>query len=388
METDASSVDTIKTTPDSNSTQSDFIQKELNFDIDPNDPLTKASLNDHPVNEWMDIVGNGQLKKKVLKAGKQNSRPNRSDLCSVKFIGKLEDGTIIENEEEITIQLGDMEVIQGLDLGITLMDLEEEAELEICPRFAYGALGRNLPLPEIPPNSKLTYNVILKDIKMEPDIDELPYTEKRRIGNKKRERGNWWFARDECTLAIHCYRKALEYLTPFREGDVLDDKKPEKMLEHVSDNELQEILEDALKVHNNLAAAQLKCEAYDAALTSVENVLRCQPQNVKALFRKGTILHYKGENTKACTVLTQALKIEPENKAIQQKLLILKKKSAKDARHEKNLYRKMLGTVPDKRNNDVKNTPDYKKAPTKLTWSLLGGTIVAVVGIIAYRLIS
>jgi FK506-binding protein 8 len=112
METELSSVDTTLPTSDTNSTQSDFIQKELNVDLDPNDSLTKASLNDHPVDEWMDIVGNGQLKKKVLRPGKPNSRPNRSNLCLVKLIGKLEDGTIIENEEEIMIQLGDMEVIQ------------------------------------------------------------------------------------------------------------------------------------------------------------------------------------------------------------------------------------------------------------------------------------
>lgn len=47
------------------------------------------------------------------------------------------------------------------------------------------------------------------------------------------------------------------------------------------------MLEDSIKVHNNMAAAQLKSEAYDAALSSVENVLRYQPKNVKALFRKG-----------------------------------------------------------------------------------------------------
>jgi tetratricopeptide (TPR) repeat protein len=82
----------------------------------------------------------------------------------------------------------------------------------------------------------------------------------------------------------------LEYLTPLRESDVTDDKRKDKNVETLNDRELQEILEDALKVHNNLAAAQLKCEAYDAALTSVENVLRCQPQNVKALFRKGNLI--------------------------------------------------------------------------------------------------
>ena len=45
-----------------------------------------------------------------------------------------------------------------------------------------------------------------------------------------------------------------------------------------------------MKVYNNLAAAQMKTQAYDAALKSVESVLSCQPQNVKALFRKGSIV--------------------------------------------------------------------------------------------------
>ena len=56
-----------------------------------------------------------------------------------------------------------------------------------------------------------------------------------------------------------------------------------------SDSDLQALLEDRLRVYNNLAAAQIKTQAYEAALKSVENVLRCQPQNVKALFRKGTL---------------------------------------------------------------------------------------------------
>jgi FK506-binding protein 8 len=57
-----------------------------------------------------------------------------------------------------------------------------------------------------------------------------------------------------------------------------------------TEQELHELLEDRLKVYNNLAAAQMKIKAYDAALQSVENVLRCQPNNVKAVFRKGKVL--------------------------------------------------------------------------------------------------
>lgn len=60
-------------------------------------------------------------------------------------------------------------------------------------------------------------------------------------------------------------------------------------VEDTTDAELQALLEDRMKVYNNLAAAQMKTQAYDAALKSVESVLSCQPQNVKALFRKGSI---------------------------------------------------------------------------------------------------
>lgn len=63
------------------------------------------------------------------------------------------------------------------------MDVEEEAELEVEPRFGYGSLGRNeASLPLIPPNAKIVYNIVLKNVEMEPDMDTLPYSEKRRIG--------------------------------------------------------------------------------------------------------------------------------------------------------------------------------------------------------------
>lgn len=57
-----------------------------------------------------------------------------------------------------------------------------------------------------------------------------------------------------------------------------------------TNDQLQELLETRVKVYNNLAAAQMKIAAYDAALLSVDNVLRCQPENVKALFRKGKVI--------------------------------------------------------------------------------------------------
>ncbi|XP_046744804.1 peptidyl-prolyl cis-trans isomerase FKBP8-like [Diprion similis] len=372
-----------ETVDNTGSSQADFIQNELNFDVDLKDPLTKATLEDHEEDEWMDVLGVGQLKKKVVKAGQKGTRPNRSDICSINVTGKLEDGTVVEKYEKFTIQLGDVEVIQGLDLVIALMDVEEIAEVEVEARFGYGDLGRK---PDIPGGAKLFYTIELLSVEMEPEIETLGVAQRKKIGNEKRERGNWWYSRDEASLAVQCYRRALDYLDETKGGINYPQDDQE---ESISNADLQALLEDRMKVYNNLAAAQMKTEAYDAALKSVENVLRCQPKNVKALFRKGKILQHKGERAAAYAVLLQASKLDPDSKAIQQELAILKEKTAKDAKHEKNLYKKMLGT--DKQNgtsNKNTNNQSSKTTPSTIAWSLIGGAVAAIAGVIVYRKIS
>ena len=367
----------------SQTNQADFIKEELNFDINPEDPMTKAALNEQPVEEWIDILGNGQLKKKIIRKGKSGIRPNNTDICTLKIIGKLKDDTVVEECEDLKIQLGDVEVIQGLDLAIALMNVEEVAEIEVHPRFAYGQLGKE---PNIPSDATISYTVELKATELEEEIDTLSVNQRKEIGNKKRERGNWWFTRNEPTLAIQCYRRALEFLLPTESRTSYQNETEDT----TTDAELQGLLEDRMKVYNNLAAAQMKTQAYDAALRSVESVLSCQPQNVKALFRKGKILHYKGEHALAYQTLLQAARLEPETKAIQTELAILKEKNAKDAQHEKNLYRKMLGTQEKNNNISSKNAKGkYQiKNTSKLTWSLIGGATAAAMGILLYRFVS
>lgn len=104
----------------------------------------------------------------------------------------------------------------------------------------------------------------------------------------------------------------------------------------------------------------------------------------------GKILHYKGEHALAYQTLLQAARLEPETKAIQTELAILKEKNAKDAQHEKNLYRKMLGTQEKNNNVSSKNAKGKNqiKNTSKLTWSLIGGATAAAMGILLYRFVS
>lgn len=131
----------------------------------------------------------------------------------------------------------------------------------------------------------------------------------------------------------------MEYLDDI-EGGITDPTEDGNLTP--TNTQLQDLLEDRVRVYNNLAMAQMKILAYDAALKSVDTVLRCQPNNVKALFRKGKvsffflnmyayslidcvliyfiikILDAKNDVNEAIPVLQKAAILDPESKAIQQ----------------------------------------------------------------------
>ena len=57
----------------------------------------------------------------------------------------------------------------------------------------------------------------------------------------------------------------------------------------ISPEEEEELMDIKVKCLNNMAAAQLKLDHYEAALRSCVSVLAHQPDNIKALFRKGKV---------------------------------------------------------------------------------------------------
>ncbi|XP_065569618.1 peptidyl-prolyl cis-trans isomerase FKBP8-like isoform X2 [Artemia franciscana] len=307
---------------------------------------------------WADILGSGQLKKKTLRKGKSKQRPSSGDVCKIRYTGKLSDGLMIDTNDDFEFVLGDSEVIHAFDLIVALMELGEICQVETSPRFAYGEIG--VP-PKIPPNATIVYEIELIDSKPEKAPDELSLGERRKTGNKKRERGNWWYARSEYSKAIICYRRALDFLDSENEGV---SEPPEK---------LQEILEDRLKVYNNMAAAQIKSEALDAAIKSLDVVLKCQPNNVKALYRKGKVLAEQGSTSDAIILFKKALSTEPEEKSIKSDLLRLETKQKNDLKKESSLYKKMLGNVPKK---PVEKS-GYEKVRLPVPWTLIAGSIFA-----------
>ncbi|XP_043203784.1 peptidyl-prolyl cis-trans isomerase FKBP8-like isoform X4 [Amphibalanus amphitrite] len=319
---------------------------------------------------WLDIVGNGQLKKKVLTAGRgdRSDRPQRSQLASVHLSAHFEDGRPVSGlPERLTFGLGDGEVITGLDMAVGLMQPGETAEVYMDARFAYGEKGLD---DAVPPNTNLIFTVQLESVQPEPKYEEMSAEQRLEIGSQKRDRGNWWFKREDFNHAIQCYRRALDFF----------DNESDEFTGLPDDVHL--LFEERLKVHNNMAAAQMKLEAYDAALRSLQLVLTCQPNNVKALFRKGKVLMAQNQVADAAETLREALKHSPDNRTVQAELNRVLGVQRKQAEEQKSMYRKMLG-LPPAEERPASAQATKKSFPVKL---LVAGVACALAAIAVHRL--
>ena len=152
--------------------------------------LSENESNDNAtskIDKWEDILGSGSLMKKVIVEGKPDSRPQRLENCIINYECTLEDGKLIEKKEKFKVQLGDYEVIQGLDLALGLMNVGEVSKLKIEARLAYGQKGFE---NRVPPDTTVHYTVELLEVVPDDEPEQLTITQRRLKGNEKRERGN------------------------------------------------------------------------------------------------------------------------------------------------------------------------------------------------------
>lgn len=311
--------------------------------------------------EWLDILGNGLLRKKTLIPGPPGSaRPVQGQVVTVRLQVSLESGARVLDEPELQVTLGDCDVIQALDLSIPLMDVGESAMVTADSKYCYGPQGSRSPC--VPPDAALCLEVTLLAAAPAPDLELLRGPARVDLADRKRERGNAHYQRADFVLAANSYDLALRAITASAKVDVTPEEE-------------EQLLTLKVKCLNNLAAAQLKLGHHRAALRSCSLVLQLQPHNVKALFRKGKVLAQQGEYSEAIPILRAALRLEPSNKTIHAELSKLVKKHAAQRSTETALYRKMLG-----------NPSLPPKGPGKATWSipwkwLFGATAVALGGV-------
>lgn len=323
-----------------------------------------------PVEEWLDVLGNDQLKKKILVPGqRRDSRPQKGQNVQISLKTSLKDGTLLEEQSNLSFTLGDGDVIQALDLIVQLMELGEKAHVLTDAKYAYGSQGSIDP--EVAPNADLSLEVELLGATDAPDLELLPPKDKIQLADHKRERGNAHYQRGDYAFAVNSYSIALQITDSNSKVDITSEEE-------------SELTDVKVKCLNNMAAAQLKLDHYDAALKSCTLALAHQPDNVKALFRMGKVLALQGEFTDAMQTLRKALKLEPSNKTIHAELSKLVKKNSEQRGAEQAMYKKMLGN-PSSTDSGIQKS--RVKASWGLSWKWLFGATAVAIGSVALSVV-
>lgn len=102
-----------------------------------------------------------QVEMEDIVNGKGDVTTESGDSVTVKYIGKLEDGTMFDAESSFEFTLGAGDVIKGWDQGLIGMKVGGKRKLVVPPKLGYGKRGCG---PDIPPDSILHFEITLKKV--------------------------------------------------------------------------------------------------------------------------------------------------------------------------------------------------------------------------------
>eukprot|EP01053_Blabericola_migrator_P001129 Blabericola_migrator_1__1128@NODE_128_length_13299_cov_164_804867_g113_i0_p10_GENE_NODE_128_length_13299_cov_164_804867_g113_i0NODE_128_length_13299_cov_164_804867_g113_i0_p10_ORF_typecomplete_len284_score81_27FKBP_C/PF00254_28/5_5e31TPR_9/PF13371_6/1_1e03TPR_9/PF13371_6/2e07TPR_2/PF07719_17/0_27TPR_2/PF07719_17/3_6e03TPR_2/PF07719_17/0_00033TPR_16/PF13432_6/0_24TPR_16/PF13432_6/0_00046ANAPC3/PF12895_7/1_2e02ANAPC3/PF12895_7/5_4ANAPC3/PF12895_7/0_0014TPR_11/PF13414_6/0_2TPR_11/PF13414_6/5e02TPR_ len=248
--------------------------------------------------EPIDLLGNGKVIKTVLREGKGNPVPVGDEVI-VHYAGTLMDGTEFDSsysrKDPFTFVLGAGQVIKGWDVGVASMCKGEMCDLVIQPDFAYGETGAP---PTIPGNAVLKFRVELLDHRRNKDKNTMSSEERLQEASACKEEGNKCVRDGQYAEAIRHYNVGKDMLQGCEEWV-----------------ETQAAAAKPLKraIHLNLAQCHLKVESWLECVIEASAVLATEPENIKALFRRGVARTHLGEYEVALDDLLKAAHADPKN---------------------------------------------------------------------------
>jgi len=296
----------------------------------------------------IDISGDGKLTKTIVKEG-TGPLPQEGDEIVAHYTGTLKsDGSKFDSSRDrgdpFKFQLGKGRVIKGWDLGFATMKKGEKAVLTIDSEYGYGDAGSG---QKIPGGATLVFDVELLDFgPKKKEVWEMETSERIDEATKCKFSGNASFKSKDYDAAVKGWSEALRYID--RLGDDHDASE-------ISDAEIAEVKKLRTSLWLNLAAAELKRNNFFAVKKHATNVLDVDPDNVKALFRRGSAFAKMDKYNEAKEDLLRANKLDPKNKSVVREYKALQKRVKDAKRKAKSVF-----------GNAFKKISMYDEKPTAL----------------------
>lgn len=250
------------------------------------------------------------------------------EMAEVKIHLKGECEGRVFDEREVTYNLGEgkvQDIPPGIDKALESFTQNETSELHISPQYGFGSQGNSKF--NVPPNAALKYVVTLKSFEKVKDRWMMSNDEIIEESKRLKTKGTTYFKENQFDLALKFYNKVAEYVGS---GSNYEDKLEEerKSLELAS--------------HLNAAMCYLKLNNHLGAKNSCDSALKMEPNNEKALFRRGQAYLGMSEPELAKVDFEKVINIDSSNKAAAAQLVVCNQKLKEIRSKEKKMYANMF----------------------------------------------
>lgn len=264
----------------------------------------------------------GCLQRRIITAGELYTTPKDLTECIIHVRGTFADGKVFD-ERDVTFVVGEAvlhNLCHGLELAVQKMKKGEKSEIYLKGKYLKDAC-----LPQ--DKGDLTYTVTLHNFEKAKESWELNSDEKLATAEKDKTKGTEHFKAGRLEQAYKYYSRVREFL---KSEDRLKDEEKAKR--------------DALYIAGllNVALVQLKRDENLACVEACNDVLELDPNNVKALFRRGQAQLAVNEFEAAIADFTKVMEVEPDNKAALSQQQLAKAKLRAQLDKEKKMYRAMF----------------------------------------------
>lgn len=243
----------------------------------------------------------GVIKKTTVDPQEQFKTPNEGASCTIRYTGRLSDGSIFDQKTEgegFKYTTDEGQLPEGLDRAIMRMKKGEVALVTLQPQYAFGKEGcNNFPVP-VPADETVCYEVELVEFTNAKESWEMKDEEKVAAAAVKKEKGNKAFKEGNLKAARTHYDKAVSTIN--YDKNFTDDLKAQS--------------KDLKKsCWLNLAAVQLKLKDYTDVKSNCGKVLQVDPSNIKALYRRAQAYVATQDFLEAEVDVKAGLLNEPQN---------------------------------------------------------------------------
>ncbi|XP_051562717.1 peptidyl-prolyl cis-trans isomerase FKBP5-like isoform X1 [Myxocyprinus asiaticus] len=273
-----------------------------------------------------ELTEDGGIIRRIKVKGEGYNNPNEGATVNVHLKGWC-GGRLFESRD-ITFVVGESEdegVPLGVDRAMEKMQKGECCLLYLKPKYGYGKEGKTEY--DIESNAELLYEVTLKDFEKAKESWEMDLKEKLERAVLVKQKGTQYFKAGRYNHAVIQYQRIVTWL---------------EMECGAGKEQLQAIQALLLVAHLNLALCYLRLREYSQTVENCDKVMELDPENEKALYRRGEARLLRNEFSLALGDFRQVLQVNSFNRAARSQIVVCQRKIREHHERDKKIYANMF----------------------------------------------